>query len=558
MSQIQINPNQYQQTPNGGSYYSPLDNPSWALDFRMLALSQNDRLDISANLCYEGLLCYQQDVNTYYVYINTGSANYQNAPNPRTNTVNDWVELGEFLGGTGAAPPDMAVQFNSASKFSGSADFVYNYQTQRVGIGLSIPTAKLDLLGSFQQGGLGLMAVGTGSHAQGQYTLASGAYSHTEGEYTTASGDYSHAAGNSTIALGNYQSVIGQYNLPMGTSGSFIIGRGSLGSQKNLVYTSGSHFEITGSLYLTESRNELQEFYLMYNTQSGEVTYSNLSQPPPPCMTWKIEDRGAHDTYEYYDCNDTLQTWESSGGPNDVVYVCSKNSPYPLDPLNSLYYIALYDSTGCNIPPLLPIIETASISGNVKYDNTAQTPMTNTTVRLLNSNGTHVTSVITNGSGDFNFGGNIPTGSYYIDFYTNKPLSGINATDALLISRHFANTQLLTGIRKLAADVNASNTITSTDPFQVNQRSTSQRSSFNAGDWVFGTTATDTTFRGWFMVNQPQLGSTPNPNGITSSLNGAVSSIGIPLTASRGDINLQYLALSVGDVNGSYNPNVNL
>lgn len=538
-------------------------NPSWALDVRMLASSSEQRIytnnattpnGIPPTLCYEGLLCYQQDVSKYYVYINTGSNT------TRTNTVDDWVELGDFLGGTGAAPPDMAVQFNSASKFSGSADFVYNYQTQRVGIGLSTPTAKLDLLGSFQQGGLGLMAVGTGSHAQGEYTLASGSYSHAEGQYTTASGNYSHAAGNTTIAQGDYQSVIGQFNLPMETPGSFIIGRGSLGSQKNLVYTSASHFEITGSLYLTESRNQLQEFFLMYNTQSGEVTYSNLT---PPCVTWLIEDRGTHNTYTYTDCNGDTQTWVSPGGSNDIEYVCSQYSPSPLNVFNSNYLITLHDPNGCN-PPISPaIIETASISGTVRYDNAAQTPMTNTTVRLLREDTINVGSyqeliATTNASGDFNFGGNIPTGSYYVDFYTNKPWDGINATDALNITRHFSMITPLTGIRKLAADINATNIINTTDALQTSQRYASIRSSFTAGDWVFGTTATDTTFRGWFMVNLSSRNSPPNPNGITSSLNGAVSSIGIPLTASRGDINLTYLALSVGDVNGSHTPNVNL
>jgi hypothetical protein len=440
---------------------------------------------------------------------------------------------------------------------------VYNYQTQRVGIGLSIPTAKLDLLGSFQQGGLGLMAVGTGSHAQGQYTLATGAYSHAEGYQTTASGDYSHVAGNTTIAQGDYQSVIGQFNLPMGTPGSFIIGRGSLGSQKNLVYTSGSHFEITGSLYLTESRNELQEFFLMYNTQSGEVTYSNLSQQPPPCVTWLIEDRGAYDTYTYTDCNGDPQTWASSGGSNDIVYVCSQYSPSPSSVLNQNYNIILYDPNGCN-PPISPaIIETASISGTVRYDNTAQTPMTRTTVRLLYENPSNVGSYqtvasdTTDSNGNFDFGGNIPTGSYYVDFYTNKPWGGVNSVDALNISRHSTAVAPLTGIRQLAADINATDTINTTDALQTNRRYASLISSFTAGDWVFGS-GSGANFRGWFMVNLSSQNSSPNPNGITSSLYEAVSSIGIPLTASRGDINLQYLALSVGDVNGSYTPNVNL
>ena len=43
------------------------------------------------------------------------------------------------------------------------------------------------------------------------------------------------------------------------------------------------------------------------------------------------------------------------------------------------------------------------VSGTLRYDNTSQTPMTNTTVRLL-AGGTQITSVITNATGDFNFG----------------------------------------------------------------------------------------------------------------------------------------------------------
>ena len=183
-------------------------------------------------------------------------------------------------------------------------------------------------------------------------------------------------------------------------------------------------------------------------------------------------------------------------------------------------------------------------SGSVKYDNTAQTSMTNTTVKLLKSNGTQFRLVITDSNGNFNFG-QVPVGNYYVRFQTSKPWGGVTATDALLISRHFSNTQLLTGIRQLAADINASNTITTTDALQANQRYALLRSSFTAGNWVFGSGSGE-NFRGWFM------------NGQTSLSNWAVSSIGIPLTASADNINLQYWALSVGDVNGSYTPNVNL
>jgi hypothetical protein len=120
------------------------------------------------------------------------------------------------------------------------------------------------------------------SHAEGQYTLASGIGSHAEGTYTTASGDYSHAEGNnteargekshaegydtlasgshshaegnSTIALGNYQHVQGQYNITSSAESAFIIGNGTAdNARRNLVFASGSQFQITGSLLVSGS-----------------------------------------------------------------------------------------------------------------------------------------------------------------------------------------------------------------------------------------------------------------------------------------------------------------
>jgi len=212
--------------------------------------------------------------------------------------------------------PNKAIQFASGSAgdevLSGSLDFVYDYnattnagETGAVGIGTSTPSAKLDVYGTFQQGvgteasgsyshaeGEATRTYGSASHAEGYGTLASGSYSHAEGEsaeavayashaegyYTKAFGSASHAEGYYTIANGNYQLTIGQYNIPSSISSSFIIGNGLDDlNRKNLVETSGSHFRITGSLYLTESRNISQQHLLMYNTASGEVTYFTSS-----------------------------------------------------------------------------------------------------------------------------------------------------------------------------------------------------------------------------------------------------------------------------------------
>ena len=290
------------------------------------------------------------------------------------------------------APPTKSVQFNKDDEFGGTSDFVYDYKQDilpygAVGIGIYDPTAKLHVSGTFQQGGLGVIAIGTGSHAQGESTLASGDYSHAEGYLTVASsegshaegsetiasgihshaegyltvasgayshaegrgakgkpsaignyshaegidtqafgegahsegfesiayGEYSHAGGYDTLASGAYsatwgayttasyagQFVIGIHNIITNTAHSFIIGNGQdAANKKNLVETSGSNFIITGSLYLTESRNISQQHLLMYNAASGEVTYFTASSaggsstPAPPTKSIQYNNAG--------------------------------------------------------------------------------------------------------------------------------------------------------------------------------------------------------------------------------------------------------------------------
>lgn len=96
--------------------------------------------------------------------------------------------------------------------------------------------------------------VGDGSHAEGYFTTASGDYSHAEGSSTTTLGNYSHAEGLSTITSGSYQHVQGQYNLSSSAQSAFIIGNGtSNANRSNLVFASGSTFQITGSLRVSGS-----------------------------------------------------------------------------------------------------------------------------------------------------------------------------------------------------------------------------------------------------------------------------------------------------------------
>jgi hypothetical protein len=99
---------------------------------------------------------------------------------------------------------------------------------------------------------------GDNSHAEGEATVAVGIASHAEGRYTSASADYSHAEGVGTIALGLYQHAQGSYNLASSAQSAFIIGNGVDGSNRsNLVFASGSQFQITGSLIATSLTGSL-------------------------------------------------------------------------------------------------------------------------------------------------------------------------------------------------------------------------------------------------------------------------------------------------------------
>lgn len=97
--------------------------------------------------------------------------------------------------------------------------------------------------------GTSTISRGYGSHAEGWNTTSTGSWSHTEGISTMAFGEGSHAEGFVTVALGDYQHVQGAYNISSSAKTAFIIGNGTSNSTRsNLVFASGSQFQITGSL----------------------------------------------------------------------------------------------------------------------------------------------------------------------------------------------------------------------------------------------------------------------------------------------------------------------
>lgn len=126
---------------------------------------------------------------------------------------------------------------------------------------------------------------------------------------------------------------------------------------------------------------------------------------------------------------------------------------------------------------------TARVYGTVRYDNSSLTPMSNALVTIRRSPTMEfVDSVRTNLMGQY-VSAPLSPGSYSVTASTAKSWGGGNATDALLISRHFANLSLLNGQRLTVADVNASAQVNNTDALLVSQRFIGAQSSFSAGDW---------------------------------------------------------------------------
>lgn len=123
--------------------------------------------------------------------------------------------------------------------------------------------------------GIGTTALGQYSHAEGENTLALGEGSHAEGGNTQAIGKYSHAEGESTVALGTNQHVQGQYNISSSATSAFIIGNGTAdNARRNLVFASGSQFQISGSLNVSGAINAIGDLTVQGNITAQQYIVS--------------------------------------------------------------------------------------------------------------------------------------------------------------------------------------------------------------------------------------------------------------------------------------------
>ena len=173
-------------------------------------------------------------------------------------------------------------------------------------------------------------------------------------------------------------------------------------------------------------------------------------------------------------------SWTPASSLNDAFV----SNPIATPQLTTTYFVtATYNGCTATNNVTINVIATYNISGVITYDNAAQSPMNNTTVLLI-QNGTTIDNTVTDENGAYLFENKL-NGNYTIQAVTTKLWGGGNATDAQLVQLHYTGNAVLTQPRVGAADVNASNSVNSTDALFIKRRFASLDNSFASGDWYF-------------------------------------------------------------------------
>jgi len=201
----------------------------------------------------------------------------------------------------------------------------------------------------------------------------------------------------------------------------------------------------------------------------------------------------------------------------DGSIITGANSDSLLVTQSGVYRLIVQVSPTCSVasnPLPISVLNCNRITGDLKYDNNNQTPLTGVPVHLKTLLGNIVASDTTDSAGVYDMTG-YNNGNYVLDANVNYVPGGINSTDALQVSRFFTSLISLSPLRVKAGDVNGNNITNSADALLINRRITGLLSAFSVGSFV---------------------------NSLPS-----ITASGNPLMA-----NLR--VLSTGDVNGTYNP----
>ena len=200
--------------------------------------------------------------------------------------------------------------------------------------------------------------------------------------------------------------------------------------------------------------------------------------------------------------------------------VLSTGPVFRVAPSATTTYVAMITDSVCTSTDAVTVFTVGQnqVTGTFKYNNTPQTPMTNSTVQCKDANNNVIMTAPTDATGSYTMSG-MANGTYTVTGITNKPWGGVTATDALVINRSIVGAAPLVGLRLKAADVNGSNTTTSVDALLVARRANGSISTFAAGNWAYEA---------------------------------------VPTTVAGGVTTRNIMAICFGDANGSYQPSTAL
>lgn len=200
--------------------------------------------------------------------------------------------------------------------------------------------------------------------------------------------------------------------------------------------------------------------------------------------------------------------------------VLSTGPVFRVAPNATTTYVAMITDSVCTTTDAVTVFTTGQnqVTGTFKYNNTPQTPMTNSIVECRDANNVVLLTAQTDATGTYSMSG-MTNGTYTVTGVTSKPWGGVNSVDALGIARSFTGAAPLVGLRVKAADVNGSNTINSLDALTTSRRFSGSIATFTVGNWAYEA---------------------------------------VPTTVAGGVTTRNIMALAYGDVNGSYQPNTAL
>jgi uncharacterized protein (TIGR02145 family) len=128
--------------------------------------------------------------------------------------------------------------------------------------------------------------------------------------------------------------------------------------------------------------------------------------------------------------------------------------------------------------------ECTLIEAQVVYASTVLSPLTGCAVALNNEQGVLYARDTSDVQGWTRWA-NHPFGRFSLSASPPFPWGGVNATDALQVTRAYTGLLNLSPLASRAADVNLSSTINATDALQISRRITAQIQSFAAADFVW-------------------------------------------------------------------------